>query len=71
MNTSSRKLKRRYASRLPKAYSRLDMICARVSKASRQGLKLLADRRGMSLSEYIARLLNDHLNLAHQQGLLP
>lgn len=68
--TTSRKLKRRYARRLPKAFARLDMICARVSNASRQSLLLLAERRGMSLSEYLARLVNDHLTTAQQQGLL-
>lgn len=65
-----KKSRRHYALRLPKAFARLDMICARVSKASRQSLQLLAERRGMSLSEYLARLVNDHLTGAHQQGLL-
>lgn len=68
--TTPRKLQRRYAHRLPKAFVRLEMICARVSKASRQNLLLLAERRGMSLSEYLARLVNDHLTSAQQQGLL-
>jgi RNA-binding protein YlmH len=68
--TATRKLKRRYARRLPKAFARLDMICARVSKASRQSLQQLAERREISISEYLARLVNDHLTAALQQGLL-
>lgn len=68
--TATRKLKRRYARRLPKAFARLDMICARVSKASRQSLQLLAEHREISISEYLARLVNDHLTSAHQQRLL-
>ena len=68
--TATRKLKRRYARRLPKAFARLDMICARVSNTSRQSLKLLAERREISIFEYLARLVNDHLTAAHQQGRL-
>ncbi len=70
--TTTQKHKRRYARRLPKAFARLDMICARVSKASRQSLQLLAERREIeiSISEYLARLVNDHLTSAVQQGLL-
>jgi hypothetical protein len=37
------------------------MLCARVHEDARRAVSALASEHCMSLSEYLARLLNDHL----------
>ena len=54
--------KRPYATRLPEPYSRRAMLCLRVSPMSRTAVHRLALERAMSPSEYLAHLVNEHLN---------
>lgn len=54
--------KRPYAARLPEPYSRRAMLCLRVSPMSRTAVHRLALERAMSPSEYLANLVNEHLN---------
>jgi hypothetical protein len=54
--------KRPYASRLPEPYSRHAMLCLRVSLMSRAAVQRLASERSMSASDYLSRLVNEHLN---------
>ena len=54
--------KRPYATRLPEPYSRRAMLCLRVSLMSRTAVHRLALERAMSPSEYLAHLVNEHLN---------
>ena len=61
---------RPYARRLPAQFARRVMLCARVSREMKAAIAKLATARKMSISEYMARLLNDHLTTAQQQGLL-
>ncbi len=65
-----KKNRRPYARRLPAQFARRVMICARVSREMKAAIAKLAAARKMSISEYMARLLNDHLTSAQQQGLL-
>lgn len=65
-----KKNRRPYARRLPAQFARRVMICARVSREMKAAIAKLAAARKMSISEYMARLLNDHLTTAQQQGLL-
>lgn len=65
-----KKNRRPYARRLPAQFARRVMICARVSREMKAAIAQLAATRHMSISEYMARLLNDHLTTAQQQGLL-
>ena len=53
--------KRPYARRLPSQYCRRAMLSIRVSDNTRHWIKTLAARRGISPSEYVARLIHDHL----------
>jgi len=53
--------KRRYAQRLPPGLVRRAMLSVRVHEAARRSVGDLAEQRGMSVSEYVCRLLNDHL----------
>lgn len=53
--------KRPYAQRLPSQYCRRAMLSIRISENTRQWIKTLAARRGISPSEYVARLIHDHL----------
>lgn len=52
---------RRYARRLPLGYRRRAMLSIRVHENVRRLVQALAERRGMSTSEYLARLIQDHL----------
>ncbi len=65
-----KKNRRPYARRLPAQFARRVMLCARVSREMKAAIAQLAAARKMSISEYMARLLNDHLTTAQQQGLL-
>ena len=65
-----KKSRRPYARRLPAQFARRVMLCARVSREMKAAIAQLAATRKMSISEYMARLLNDHLTSAQQQGLL-
>ena len=65
-----KKNRRPYARRLPAQFARRVMVCARVSREMKAAIAKLAATRKMSSSEYMARLLNDHLTTAQQQGLL-
>lgn len=53
--------RRAYARRFPRADARRAMLCARVHEGARNAVQGLAQKRGMSVSEYVARLVNDHL----------
>ena len=60
---------RPYAKRLPPHLRRRVMLSARVSDRSRNAVLALARRSHMSPSEYVARLINAHLNaLLSQRG---
>lgn len=64
------KAKRPYAARLPEPYCRREMLCLRVSPMSRTAVQRLALERAMSPSEYLAHLVNEHLNaIARTRGL--
>lgn len=65
-----KKNRRPYARRLPAQFARRVMLCARVSREMKAAISQLAAARKMSISEYMARLLNDHLTTAQQQRLL-
>lgn len=54
--------KRLYAKRLPPELVRRAMLSVRVNEHTRRDIVALAHARGMSASEYVARLLNDHLD---------
>ena len=48
------------------------MLSVRVLEQARRNVRALALERGMSVSEYVARLLNDHLAyVARVRGRLP
>lgn len=53
--------RRAYAHRFPREQARRAMLCARVQEGARNAVQWLAQKRGMSVSEYVARLVNDHL----------
>ena len=53
-----------YAVRLPEPFTRRNQVGCRVNEAAKHFLELLARARGMSVSEYLARLINDHLAAA-------
>jgi hypothetical protein len=54
--------RRSYAARLPDPFTRRAMLCLRVSPLSREAVQRLALERSMSPSEYLAHLVNEHLN---------
>ena len=58
--------KRPYALRLPPELCRRAQLSVRVHENARSAVFRLASRRGMSASEYVARLLNDHLRFVAQ-----
>lgn len=58
---------RPYAKRLPPALVRRAMLSVRVHENARRTVGTLARQRGMSVSEYVCRLLNDHLNAVQHQ----
>jgi hypothetical protein len=62
-----RRTTRPYAKRLPPELVRRAMLSVRVHENARRTVGALAQQRGMSVSEYVCRLLNDHLNAVHRQ----
>jgi len=58
---------RPYSNRLPPKLARRAMLSVRVHEAARRSFNDLAEQRGMSVSEYVCRLLNDHLRDVVQQ----
>ena len=65
-------LRRPYARRLPPEYCRRALLSIRIHDHARSAVRALAHERGMSISEYCARLLSDHLTqLARTRGRLP
>lgn len=65
--------KRRYAKRLPKLYARRKQLSARVSQPMYESVSTFATQRGMSICEYVARLINDHIQdqLTHARASRP
>jgi predicted HicB family RNase H-like nuclease len=55
---------RRYARRLPHGYARSSILTVRLTPAMKDAVALLAAGRDLSLCEYTARVLNDHLTAA-------
>jgi hypothetical protein len=58
---------RPYSNRLPPKLARRAMLSVRIHEATRRSFGELADQRGMSVSEYVCQLLNDHLREVDQQ----
>lgn len=58
---------RPYSNRLPPKLARRAMLSVRIHETARRSFGELADQRGMSVSEYVCRLLNDHLRDVSQQ----
>ena len=58
---------RPYATRLPPGLVRRAMLSVRVHENARRSVCALARERGMSVSEYVCRLLNDHLREASRR----
>lgn len=56
-----KKQHRAYAQRMASGQARRAMLSIRVHEGARKAVKTIATQRGMSISEYMARLLNDHL----------
>ena len=71
LNFLRRAAGRPYARRLPPDQARRAMLCARVNDGAKQLVGNLAHERGMSTSEYVARLLNDHLAQLARVRALP
>lgn len=66
------KTHRHYARRLPAVFSRNAMLSIRVHERVRRTIFALALERGMSASEYCARLFSDHLTqVTRSRGQLP
>ena len=64
--------RRPYALRLPPELCRRSMLSIRVHEKAKRSIRALALERGMSVSEYMARLLNDHLAfVSRARGRLP
>jgi hypothetical protein len=63
-------VRRHYARRLPSEFCRRAMLSIRVSEAARCIVKSLAEQRDMSASEYLARLIADHIALATRTNSL-
>ena len=55
---------RRYARRLPSGYARRSALTVRLTPEMKDALAYLAACRKLSISEYAARLINDHLTAA-------
>ncbi len=66
-----RRSPRPYASRLPPRLARRAMLSVRVHEQARRSFVNLADKQGMSVSEYVGRVLNDHLRAVVEQRRLP
>lgn len=56
-----RRCPRPYAKRLPPKLARRAMLSIRVQEVARQTFADLAVQQGMSVSEYVYLVLNDHL----------
>ena len=52
---------RPYANRLPTKLARRAMLSVRVHEAARRSFRELALHEGMSVSEYVNRVLSEHL----------
>jgi len=66
------RIHRHYARRLSAAFSRNAMLSIRVHDRVRRTIFALALERGMSASEYCARLFSDHLTqITRTRGQLP
>ncbi len=52
---------RPYSSRLPPKLARRAMLSVRIHETARRSFGELAEQRGVSVSEYVCHLLNDHL----------
>lgn len=64
--------RRPYAKRSPPDLCRRASLSIRVHARARGTIRALACERGMSVSEYVARLLNDHLSYVYRvRGSLP
>ena len=59
-----RRPSRPYSKRRSMGLERRAMLSARVHEIARRDVSPLASRRGMSVSEYVARVLYDHLRQA-------
>lgn len=56
-----RRRSRPYSNRLPPRLARRAMLSVRVHEAARRSFADLAEQRGISVSEYVCRLLDAHL----------
>ena len=59
---------RPYSNRLPPKLARRAMLSVRVHEAARRSFNELAEERGESVSNYVCRVLNDHLRDAVHQN---
>lgn len=57
----TRRPSRAYAKRVPPDFVRRAMLSVRIHENARRSVTALARQREMSVSEYVCRLLNDHL----------
>lgn len=69
MNLFRRRDPRPYSNRLPPKLARRAMLSVRIHEAARRSFNDLAEQRGMSVSEYVWRVLNEHLRLVHQNDM--
>lgn len=58
---------RPYSNRLPPKLARRAMLSVRIHEAARRTFGELADQQGVSVSEYVCKILNDHLRDVAQQ----
>lgn len=63
-----RRSPRPYSNRLPPKLARRAMLSVRIHEATRRSFRELAEQQGMSVSEYVCRLLNDHLREVVEQN---
>lgn len=62
-----RRSPRPYANRLPRRLARRAMLSVRIHETARRTFGELADQQGISVSEYVCKILNDHLRDVAQQ----
>ncbi len=55
---------RRYARRLPPGYARVTTLTVRLTPAMKDAVAYMAACKQISMSEYAARIINDHLTAA-------
>jgi hypothetical protein len=60
---------RPYSSRLPPKLARRAMLSVRIHEAARRSFGELAEQHGVSVSEYVCHLLNDHLRDVDKQEI--